>query len=226
MKSISVSAFVLLTFIFVQDAAAFDYDFRLDSGLVFSHFEQQVKTEVGGEKGEKIVEDTEFGLQVIAAWNVWKFLDLGLYAQLDMGKRTAATFDGFDDQGRTQITGQVGGGYTEFWFGPLVRAGWRALFLEFAYGAVGVRSDDARSDLATADGDTESALQTSPTIAWMAGLGGMFEVYTDLQIVLKVEYRVRYYNSRGGQALANEIVHGTQNFTPFLGVAWTPTLLD
>ncbi len=226
MRSVPASVFILLTFIFVQNAEAFDYDFRLDSGLVFSHFEQQVKTEVGGEKGEKIVEDTEFGLQLISTWNVWKFLDLGLYAQLDMGNRTAATFDGFDDQGRTQITGQVGGSYTEFWFGPLIRAGWKSLFLELAYGAVGVRADDARSDLATEDGDTESALHTSPTIAWMAGLGGMFEVYNNLSIVLKIEYRVRYYDSRGGAPFANEVVHGTQNLTPFLGVAWTPTLLD
>ena len=217
---------VTLTLFWCAPAFAFDYDLRLDGGLVFSHFEQQVKTEVGGEQGEKLVEDTEFGLQIVASWNVWRFLDLGIYTQFDIGNRSAARFDGFDDAGRTVVSGEVGGAYSEFWLGPLVRAGWKGLFVEFAYGAIGLRSDDARDDLATADGDTESALQTSPTIAWVGAIGGMFEVIDDLQVVLKLEYRVRYYTSRGGDALANEIVHGTQNFTPFLGVAWTPTLLD
>ncbi len=206
-------------------AHAFEYDLRLDAGLVFSHFEQQVKTEIGGEKGEKLVQDTELGVQLVATWNVWSFLDIGLWGQFDTGTRTAARFDGFDDQMRTQVTDQVGGSYTEFWFGPLIRAGWKALFLEFGYGLIGSRTDDARDDLATESGDNESALQTSPTVAWVASLGGKFEVMKDVNVVLKLSYRVRYYDARGGEALADEIVHGTQNFTPFLGVAWTPTLL-
>ncbi len=42
----------------------------------------------------------------------------------------------------------------------------------------------------------------------------------ELSVALRVEYRVRYYNRRGGHALADDTVHGTQNLTPFMGVAW------
>lgn len=35
--------------------------FRFDGGLTFSRFEQQVKTELGGARGERLVEEVQFG---------------------------------------------------------------------------------------------------------------------------------------------------------------------
>lgn len=35
--------------------------FRLDAGSTFSRFEQQVKTEVGGARGERLVTESQFG---------------------------------------------------------------------------------------------------------------------------------------------------------------------
>lgn len=62
--------------------------------------------------------------------------------------------------------------------------------------------------------------RTHPTIAWMIGLGGTVPVTEALSVALRVEYRVRYYDRRGGHPLAEDAVHGTQNLTPFLGVAY------
>jgi hypothetical protein len=42
-----------------------------------------------------------------------------------------------------------------------------------------------------------------------------------LDLVLRLQYRIRYYDSRGSSALAGGAVHGTQNYTPFVGVAWS-----
>jgi hypothetical protein len=39
--------------------------------------------------------------------------------------------------------------------------------------------------------------------------------------VLRLQYRIRYYVERSGAQLANGMVQGTQNYTPFAGVAWT-----
>lgn len=39
--------------------------------------------------------------------------------------------------------------------------------------------------------------------------------------MFRIEYRIRYYTSRGGEDLAGEVVHGTQDITPFVGVAYT-----
>ena len=84
-----------------------------------------------------------------------------------------------------------------------------------------MRWDDARTDLVTADGDNEGALYVTPTVAYMAALGGGVPITDSLQAVFRLEYRVRYYDRRE-EKLANEAVHGTQNFTPFVGICWTP----
>jgi hypothetical protein len=42
-----------------------------------------------------------------------------------------------------------------------------------------------------------------------------------LDLVHRLQYRIRYYDSRGSSALAGGAVHGTQNYTPFVGVAWS-----
>ena len=102
----------------------------------------------------------------------------------------------------------------------LVRAAWRGLFFELGYGLVGWRDDDARGDLRDADGGADAALRTSPTVAWAVGLGAALPVWESLDVVLRLQYRVRYYDRRGDADLADSLVHGTQNFTPFFGAAW------
>ena len=165
-------------------------NWRVDSGLTFSRFEQQIKTEVGGARGERLVEDSEFGLALFGTYRVWGPISVGLFAQVDTGTRSAAQFDHFDADNKAVVTGQLGGDFTEFWLGPLVRVQWRTLFLEFGYGALGMRWDDARADLVTADGDNEGALHVAPSVAYLAALGGGVPITDDLQAVFRLEYRV------------------------------------
>jgi hypothetical protein len=153
-------------------------------------------------------------------YDVWGPLSLGVFQQLDAGSRSASRFTAFGADGTPQVQGELGGSYLEMWLGPLLRARWEHLFVELGYGALGRRHDSARSDLVGEAGDTSGAFRTHPTIAWMIGLGGTVPVTEALSVALRVEYRVRYYNRRGAQPLADEAVHGTQNLTPFMGVAY------
>ena len=50
-------------------------------------------------------------------------------------------------------------------------------------------------------------------------MGGQVNVWSDLDVVFRIEYRVRYYDRRD-EELVDELVHGTQNVSPFIGVAW------
>lgn len=192
---------------------------RLDLGLTYSTFEQQVKSEVGGVSVEPIVEDRSFGLALTATYGIWKYIRLGVFFQLDMGSRFSARYTGLDASGTPIISGRIGGSYREFWMGPLLRVQWKGIAAEFGYGAFGVRSDDARDDLPTAAGET-GALRTSPRIAWHAALSGYVPVHPHVDVVFRVQYRVRYYDRRSGESLANGVVHGTQNLTPTIGVSW------
>lgn len=201
------------------EAAEAAEQFRFDLGLTLHRFEQQVKSEIGGARGERLVEEGAIGVAAMATWRFWGPLSLGGYLRYDTGSRHAGRFVGLDDQNRTIVEGEVGGGFDELWIGPLLRAQWRMLFLELGYGAFGLRNDDARTDLASTTGKTKDALRTSSTVAWLAAVGGQANVWSDLDVVFRIEYRVRYYDRRD-EALVDELVHGTQNVSPFIGVAW------
>ena len=192
---------------------------RFDGALSLQRFEQQIKTEIGGERGERLVEDFALGISGIATYKLWGPLSAGLFTRFDVGTRKAARFEEIVDE-RTVTVGEVGGDYTELWVGPLIRAQWKMLFAELGYGLVGIRTDDARDDLMDENGDNEAALNTSRTIAWLVNLGGGVPINESLQLAIRLEYRVRYYDRRD-QPFVDKLVHGTQNFTPFIGVAWT-----
>lgn len=194
--------------------------FRLDGGLTLSRFEQQVKSEVGGATGERLVEATEFGLADSLSCRIWGPFSVGAFMVFNIGSRSAARFDHFDENNETVVKGQVGGRYYELWMGPLLRAEWHRVFFELGYGAYGNRHDEARDDLPDDHGNRGGALKTSPSVAWMIALGGGVPIDDRLELVFRLEYRLRYYDRRGGVPLANDMVHGTQSFTPFMGVAW------
>lgn len=194
--------------------------FRLEGGATFARFEQQVKPEVGGAKGEKLVEETQLGYLQTFSYRFWGPLSGGVFMQLDAGRRESARFAGFDAEGRATTSGRVGGSYLELWMGPYLRVDYRSIFAELGYGAYGSRADAARDDLPSETGDRSSALRTSPTIAWSLALGARVELAPAVDLVVRMQYRVRYYVRRGGSSL-DGVVHGTQNFTPFIGLSWS-----
>lgn len=193
---------------------------RVEADMSISHFQQQVKQEIGGVSGNRLVDETAIGLHATGLYSLQDFLAVGVFVRADRGNRHAARFAGFDSEGRTQVRDAIGGHFTELWVGPLAQLRWKLLSLDIGYGALGMRTDDARHDLPSSTGDTESALATNPAVAWLAALGANVPVVDNIDIVLKIEYRFRYYTKRGGNPLAENIEHGTQSISPLLGVAY------
>ncbi len=194
---------------------------RIDGGVTFSHFQQQVKAEVGDPRGERLVNETQVGLMAMGAYNVWQHVSVGVFLQFDRGNRHAARFDGFDPAtGKTVTKDKIGGDYDEFWLGPMLRVEAKGIFGEFGYGLVGVRNDDGRTDLVSTSGDSTGTLSLSPSVAWYAGFGAAVRIIKELDLIIRIEYRLRYYNEREGHPFASNIEQGSQNITPFIGVRW------
>ena len=193
---------------------------RLEGGITFSHFQQQVKEEIGGATGERLVDETSLGFLVNGSYNLLDWFAVGLFFRTDFGSRTGARFNGFDSAGRTVTTGEIGGSFSELWAGPSLRGSWKSLTAELGYGLVGIRSDDGRSDLPSSSGDTTSSFKTSPSVAWMVGLGANVPITERLNLFIKAEYRVRYYVKRGGEDILDGVEHGTQSLAPIIGVGW------
>lgn len=195
---------------------------RLDLGLTASHFQQQAKTEIGGERGDRLVEQTEIGVASMFTYRLLDALHAGLFTQFDYGTRSAGRFETFAGDGATETSGQLGGDYAEWWLGPLVRAQYRRVFFEVGWAALGLRWDEGRNDIVNNDQSDDGAFATTPSVAWLLALGGSVPLARRLDLALRLEYRVRYYESRGGEPLFDNSALGSQNLTPFVGIAWYP----
>ncbi len=193
-------------------------DLDLELSLSFERFEQQVKQEIGGVQGERLVEESRFSVGLAGVYGLNEYLGVGAFVRTDVGSSSAGRFVGFDSSGAAMVGSEVGGGFSEIWVGPMVRGTWRSLHLDLGYGLIGLRSDDARSDLPSTTGDTTSSFSTSPTVAWLIAFGGALPIEDNVDLIISAEYRVRYYTQRGGDPIVGEIEHGTQSLVPLIGV--------
>ncbi len=190
----------------------------LELSLGFERFEQQVKQEIGGAQGERLVEESRFSVGLAVAYGLNDYLGVGAFVRMDVGSSSAGRFVGFDSNGAAVVGSEIGGSFSEVWFGPMVRGTWRSLHLDLGYGLTGLRSDDARGDLPSTTGDTTGIFSTSPSVAWLIAFGGAVPIKDNVDLVVSAEYRVRYYTERGGDAIVGDIEHGTQSLVPLIGV--------
>lgn len=198
-----------------------DSDFSVDGGFIISHFQQQVKQEVGDPRGERLVHENEFGFLISGRYSFNDYISGGIFLRTDFGKREMALFDGFDSEGKTRVKNRIGGNYFELWFGPEIILHWDLLFAEIGYGLIGIRNDDGRNDIPSNTGNISGSFTTSPSISWMFSLGAYIPLLEKLNVLLKIEYRLRYYDERNGEPLINNIDHGTMNISPIIGISYT-----
>ena len=203
-----------------QKSVEYKNNWRLEAGISLSMFQQQVKSEVGGETGDPLINENQFGFMLTGTYQVHKHIGLGLFLRTDIGVREAAKFREIDAEGKAIVGSQLGGDYSEFWLGPVAKFSWRQVFLELGYAVIGRRTDDGRPDILNASGNNSGTLTVNPSVAWMINLGGEFELTDKLLLQMRLEYRIRYYNERDGENLRNNIEHGTQSLVPIFGVAF------
>ncbi|MEM1033794.1 MAG: hypothetical protein AAGN82_25900 [Myxococcota bacterium] len=194
---------------------------RFDLGGSGSLYTSAAEVSTSGESNQRLANDAQFGMYTSGTWRFWGPFSVGWFGQFDLGRRDYGRFDRVADDGETALVVRDGGGpFWEVWTGPLLRVQWRALYVEGGWGAFGVRGDDARTDLPNTDGDTDGAFRTTPTIAWQLGIGANVEVAPPVFLALRLNYRIRYYETRGGADLAQGLAHGTQDILPFIGFAY------
>lgn len=73
-----------------------------------------------------------------------------------------------------------------------------------------------------ADGGTDGAFSPELSVRWIAAVGGTVRLRDGLDLVLRLQWRIRYYDERGDKPLMDGIVHGTQEIRPLVGIAWRP----
>ena len=196
--------------------------FRFELGGIYSFYTAAVERGTDGESNKQLVVDSSFGLFGAGSYRVWGPLSVGLFTQYEIGNRRSGEFTGnFDDDDVALVGPRFGGSYWELWFGPLVRAQYKGVFAEVGWGLVGMRGDEGRDDLPGEDGNTD-AFRSDPATAWLFAVGGALELSDSLplELILRMNYRIRYYTSRGGEDLTQGTGHGTQDFVPFVGLAW------
>jgi hypothetical protein len=211
---ILITCFLISSQILAQN----EDEWLIESGITFNHYQAQIKAEVGDPRGERLTNNFELGLNISSSykWNNW--FASGLFLRTDWGQRELALFNGFDSDGKTTIKDKVGGTYSEFWFGPIIQAFWKQLIFELGYAVVGLRKDNGRKDIPNSSGETDGVFSINPSVAWLVNVGGFITLSDALDVTIKIEYRGRYYNERGGKKLLNNIDHGTQSIVPVLGI--------
>lgn len=195
---------------------------RLETGIVISHFQQQVKQAVGDPRGQRLVNEFQIGGLLSAGYRVTDMMHAGFFLRADRGERFLARFDGFSPEGKTKTINGIGGTYTEWWLGPIVQFSWRQITLDLGFAPFGARSDRARNDIPNEQNIADGSFSLHPTIAWLIALGGSFEISETVSLVMKLEYRPRYYSERNGSALLNNVEHGTQSVVPVVGISYAP----
>ena len=172
---------------------------RVDTGIAFNISLEQVKDD-NGASGGRLFQSVQYGFFGMTTYRLLSWFEAGLFTHVERGVRSAANLGPNDASGAPTIVDKVGGSYTQFWIGPTVRAFWKTLFLELSYIAYGIRWDSARSDIPNTSGDGASTFRISPSVAYLITFGGGVPITDTLQAVLRLEYRILYYDRRGVQS--------------------------
>lgn len=173
--------------------------------IAFSLSKEQARDASGNPAGT-FSSQRQLALMATTTYSVFPFLDLGVFAMAETGSRTL-----------------IGGGpasYNLLWVGPTVRGVWRNLFLEISYVLIGTRTDPGFGAVSSSTGDNQGAFSTDSSRAWLLTPGISLPMSDSFDVVLKLEYRFHYYDSRGGSELAGGAVVGSQSIRPHLGVQW------
>jgi hypothetical protein len=180
---------------------------------------QQVE---GPGRDDLLTNDVGLTTYLSAGYAVLDWLEPALTMQFDAGSVRRAVFDRPGADGTASEAQLVEGSYWELWVTLMLRARYEQLFAEVGWAPLILRHDTSRVDLPNTAGEAGGTFVGSRSIAWTLGLGGTIPLADDLDLTLRLQFRIRYLVERGGKALAGEEESGQMLVWPLVGLSWRP----
>jgi len=173
----------------------------------------------GPNRDDTVANDWAFTSSLNLTYAVTEWFEPGIHYQLDGGEVRRASFTRPDpDTGETVETDEVEGAFWEQWFALMVRGRFDPVFVELGWAPLILRRDTSRTDLPNEKGETSGTFVGSRTVAWMGAFGGAVPLTADVDLTLRLQFRIRYLVSRGGEPLADDEEFGNMVFTPTVGL--------
>ena len=171
----------------------------------------------GPNRDDFITEDGGISIAFSASYAPIPYLEPGLWVQVDAGSIRRAVFSRPDDDGVATEEQLVEGSYWALWVAFMLRSRLGPAFLEAGWAPLILRDDTTRSDLPNASGATDGLFEGSRAVAWLLGTGASIPVFDYFDVTLRIQFRIRYLVSRGGEPLADDEETGQMTVWPFMG---------
>ena len=190
---------------------------RLELALMPMLREQQIE---GPDRDDLVTRSAGLALLLSAGYQLTEGLEAALVTQLDAGSVRYARFTRPGPDGPAIEEALVEGGFWELWVTLMVRARLGPVFAELGWSPLILRRDASRTDLPNAAGETDGTFVGSRAVAWTLGVGGEVPLAEGLALTLRLQFRVRYLVSRGGEPLADREESGQMLLWPFVGLRY------
>jgi hypothetical protein len=191
--------------------------FYLEAALAPYLNQQQIE---GPSRDDLLVNDVGFTSLIDFTYAPIPWLEPGILLQFDAGGTRHAQFTRPDAAGETTESQLVEGSFFELWVTLLLRGRFGPMFAELGWAPLILRNDTTRTDLPNVAGETDGVFVGSRAVAWMLAVGGAIPVRRDLDVTLRLQFRIRYLVSRGGEDLAGDEELGNMFVSPSIGVGY------
>lgn len=187
---------------------------HLEAALFPMLLEQQIE---GTNRDDRLTQDATLAAAVTFGFAPLEWFEPALWVQFDVGRVRRAVFSRPDDLGMTREEQLVEGAFWEMWIAFLARGRLGPGFVEAGWAPLILRHDDVRSDLPNDKGDTDGVFEGSRAVAFILAGGASIPVLDNLDITLRLQFRIRYLVSRGGEPLDDDEETGQMAIYPFAG---------
>lgn len=193
--------------------------FRAEIALMPFHREQQIE---GPARDDRVARDS--GLSTLASFTFApvRWLEAGLYLAFDAGSSRRVTYARVGPDGTAPEAALVEGGFWELWAGIVVRGRLGPAFAELGWSPLVLRDDDTRTDLANESGETDGLFMARAFLPFMASVGAEIPLLSSPRLVatFRLQFRIRYLATRGGESLEGDQLFGQMHLWPYAGVGW------
>jgi len=176
--------------------------------------EQQVE---GPDRDDKLTQDATLSTALSLGFAPLEWIEPALWVQFDAGRVRRAIFSRPDASGATAEEQLVEGAFWELWVAFLARGRLGPAFVELGWAPLMLRHDATRTDLPNAKGETDGVFEGSRSVAFIFAGGGSIPVWDNFDITLRLQFRIRYLISRGGEPLAGDEENGQMAVWPYFG---------